>query len=810
MALTGTLLADFSSFNTAVQGAEVKLRDFDSGAGKVSASLSRMTDTFSGRKIIQDATLMAQVFQDLGGATAFTTTELARMSAVGAEAADKLRAMGKDVPPGIQAMADAATKAEASLKGVGVATTETGSFIETFAGQVTGMAAGFVSAQAVMGLVTSAFRTLTQFVGDSVQSFAAAETGQVRMTAALRQHSLATPEVVEQYNALATAFQRTTANADEEINTMEALLTQIGGVMPSAMAGALKASTDLAAGLGIDLESATRLVAKAAAGHIETLGKYGITVSAAAYESKGFEAVLEAVNRQFGGQAAAELTTYSGQIKQLAADWDNVKEAIGKFVITNPLAVAAMREFRQATQDAGDNAATMGVSVARVMATLGADPALVAVVAHFEDLASEANGVADAMTRLNAAPNWFKTLAGGGGALPAITEGMKLFNAEVKYDEEVAKAAAEAAKKFDAAWAELSVTGATAKDTIAAINPETLKTIDYYLRAGVSVQTLAAAFPEAGEAGVAAAKKIQDATDAMVTDTASKWDQYSANIVAATGNAYLIGAQKIDEWYRKDVEAREKAGTADAAYFAQMQLLNDQAYATLIAQTDRAVVHQQAAAADYSKRWGIGFYEVEADCVTWRTAMDEASAAIDGDLQRNIKNVQTLSGAFITAAEAKKQFDAGGSAEVTSQNFRSIVNSYNTGNGTLPGGGFFNVTGAENLAQLGYSFAEIIRILTSGGTGPIPPPQGPRIPGFASGVENFSGGMAMVGEKGPELVNLPKGSDVIPYGQGGGKSSPVINLTFHIVDTESGIARRVSDQILRTLKSNTTLASGLG
>jgi len=37
--------------------------------------------------------------------------------------------------------------------------------------------------------------------------------------------------------------------------------------------------------------------------------------------------------------------------------------------------------------------------------------------------------------------------------------------------------------------------------------------------------------------------------------------------------------------------------------------------------------------------------------------------------------------------------------------------------------------------------------------------------GYASGVTNFAGGMALVGERGPELVNLPRGSDVIPAGQ---------------------------------------------
>jgi hypothetical protein len=37
-----------------------------------------------------------------------------------------------------------------------------------------------------------------------------------------------------------------------------------------------------------------------------------------------------------------------------------------------------------------------------------------------------------------------------------------------------------------------------------------------------------------------------------------------------------------------------------------------------------------------------------------------------------------------------------------------------------------------------------------------------RIPGFAKGVQNFRGGLALVGEEGPELVRLPTGSDVIP------------------------------------------------
>ena len=38
-------------------------------------------------------------------------------------------------------------------------------------------------------------------------------------------------------------------------------------------------------------------------------------------------------------------------------------------------------------------------------------------------------------------------------------------------------------------------------------------------------------------------------------------------------------------------------------------------------------------------------------------------------------------------------------------------------------------------------------------------------------MENFRGGLALVGERGPELVNLPRGSDVIPNVRGGGGGS---------------------------------------
>jgi hypothetical protein len=62
--------------------------------------------------------------------------------------------------------------------------------------------------------------------------------------------------------------------------------------------------------------------------------------------------------------------------------------------------------------------------------------------------------------------------------------------------------------------------------------------------------------------------------------------------------------------------------------------------------------------------------------------------------------------------------------------------------------------------------------LVSKGLGAIGLP----IPKFANGTQNAPGGLALVGERGPELVNLPKGSQVIPAHRTQGMMGGGINI----------------------------------
>ena len=138
MGVTARFGADFASFVSAVDKADAKLADFAQGAGKVEKALTRMVDTFSGRKLIQDATLMAEAVERIGGVSKLTAAQLEQVGNKAAEAALKMKAMGIDVPQNIQSIATHAKAASGNLGAMmGTASSLAGAFGIAFSvGQV--------------------------------------------------------------------------------------------------------------------------------------------------------------------------------------------------------------------------------------------------------------------------------------------------------------------------------------------------------------------------------------------------------------------------------------------------------------------------------------------------------------------------------------------------------------------------------------------------------------------------------------------------------------------------------------------------
>lgn len=287
----------------------------------------------------------AAAVEKIGGVTTLTTSQKSKMNGVLKEALDKYEALGKTAPSALVRM-------EAATRQVEQPTQQLGLSVKT-------LVASYLTGQAIWSAATSAFRSLVGVVTDSLKEYAAAEAAQKKLTVALNNQGQAAPEVGRQFSKMASEFQRTTVYSDDLIVEMQALLVQVGGVMPSQMKRALAASTDLASGLGIDLRAATMLVGKAFAGETGSLSRYGIIIDQTALKSKGVEAVLDSINSKFGGQARGEIDTYNGRLQQLTNTWDNFLESMGRAIAEDPIlkaflsnASSYVQSFAAQTEDA--------------------------------------------------------------------------------------------------------------------------------------------------------------------------------------------------------------------------------------------------------------------------------------------------------------------------------------------------------------------------------------------------------------------------------------------------------------------------
>src|SRR5215813_605871 len=307
--IKGTFVADFTSFTEGVKKAEVSLDGLEKGAEGAQARLQRMVDSFQGKTIIQQAELATAAVGRIGDVTKLTEAEQQKLNALVTEAIAKYDALGKEAPADMLAIQKATAQVKPPDPGLAQKT-----FLD-LGDSIKSTMLGMVSAQAIISGVSGAVQSLTGFVADSVQSYASAEAAAKKMTVALQNQGTATPETIGHFNDLAAAFQNTTVYSDDLINEMQALLTQVGNVAPAQMEKALTAATDLASGLGIDLQSATMLVAKGLEGNVTSLKKYGVTIDEAALKTQGADAIFQAIQSRFGGQAAAELDTYAGKIK---------------------------------------------------------------------------------------------------------------------------------------------------------------------------------------------------------------------------------------------------------------------------------------------------------------------------------------------------------------------------------------------------------------------------------------------------------------------------------------------------------------
>jgi hypothetical protein len=112
--LSTTFVANFTSFYQAAEKATVHLEQIAVDSDKVQKALNRTAASFTGDRLIREATLSARALDQMGGASILTAKEAERLGKSYDEAIRKMQAMGVEVPPELAKVAAELAHVQAS------------------------------------------------------------------------------------------------------------------------------------------------------------------------------------------------------------------------------------------------------------------------------------------------------------------------------------------------------------------------------------------------------------------------------------------------------------------------------------------------------------------------------------------------------------------------------------------------------------------------------------------------------------------------------------------------------------------------
>jgi hypothetical protein len=378
--LVATFAAQFDAFTAACAKAEGSLKSISSGADTAAARLVKMQDSLSGTKIIQQATLMAEAVERVGGVSTLTAKELAKVGAVATEAAAKLRALGQDVPASIQKIADAAKQGASSF--------------ETFLGSVTKLAAGLGLAFSAQALLSGA----KELIG-----------GAIDMASAIDDASRKLGVSAEKFQGWVAAAKLAGASSEDVSTAVGKMNSNLDGGSKSTVDALKQAGLSFQAVRAMKPEDAFDTIADAIAKIPDPMTQARVAVE---LFGKGGQTLLPAIKDHFLDVAGAADKMSNDTVARLDAAGDAIEKfknratiAVGETIaalIGNNGLNDALKILDQTQRDAvilqlpkgstieQANAALIAAAKAHHDVNLAAEPAAAAIHKTQEELAAEA------------------------------------------------------------------------------------------------------------------------------------------------------------------------------------------------------------------------------------------------------------------------------------------------------------------------------------------------------------------------------------------------------------------------------------
>lgn len=185
----------------------------------------------------------------------------------------------------------------------------------------------------------------------SVKAFLADDKAAATLTRTLGNLNLAFED--QRVRSYISSLEASSGVLDSQLRpAMQALLTTTGSVTKSQEL--LGLAIDVAAGSGENLVQTSQDIAQAFVGNTKGLKKYNLGLTQTELQTSTFADLQEKLNKQFGGQNAAQLDTYAGKLSLIKVAYDNLQETVGKGLVDSFSVLAGDTGIGSATKAIGD------------------------------------------------------------------------------------------------------------------------------------------------------------------------------------------------------------------------------------------------------------------------------------------------------------------------------------------------------------------------------------------------------------------------------------------------------------------------
>ena len=217
-------------------------------------------------------------------------------------------------------------------------------------------------------LAAEAFGFLKDKFVEGIEESMRYEQQITRLANSLATNGKFTQQAIDDLEKYIGAMEDLSGIDDEIIASNLAVLSSMTKLSSDGLQRAQTAALNLSSAIGVDLDTATKMIGKSSQGSTDAFKKWGIVIEESSDKGLTFEKTLTTIEKRFGDAAAGNMKTFSGVMTGIDSAFGNLFQALGDIIVKNPAIITGIKELALIIVGLKDDAIATGPAMAKSLA----------------------------------------------------------------------------------------------------------------------------------------------------------------------------------------------------------------------------------------------------------------------------------------------------------------------------------------------------------------------------------------------------------------------------------------------------------